>query len=83
MDRLRQQGSRSSLKSDEGSMRLPPAKFNGNTLRSLAEEMESAETGGIKAVSSPYRSRFGGGLEQEDQGGGSNSEHTLSSERLR
>jgi hypothetical protein len=64
IDRLRHQGSRSSLKVDEGTLRLPPAGFNGNTLRSLAEEMEKAEMGGVKAVSSPYRSRFNGEHEQ-------------------
>lgn len=63
MDRLRGQGSRTSLNNDEGTLRLPSVGFNGNTLRSLAEEMESAEMGGVKAVSSPYRSRFGGGMD--------------------
>lgn len=63
-DKIRPSTSRSSLKAvneDAATLRGPPSSFPGKTLRSLAEEMESADAivNVVRAPSMPYQSRFG------------------------
>ena len=69
IEKLRPQASRKSLRDESmATLRGPPSSFNSQRLRSLAEEMETADTSSplIEEPSVPYRSRYGNSAFQDE-----------------